>query len=113
MDGKHRPTDEVLNAMFQELAHLVQPVTLEQRAEGLKNVGELAEPRDVSLTVISKHLQVLMDVGMLAITKDGRVRLCYSDTASLSTVFGRQPQYRILWENRFETSADHPKNEDQ
>lgn len=54
-----------------------------------------------------------MDVGMLAITKDDRVRLCYSDAASLSTVFGRLPQYRILWENQFEVLSDHPENEDQ
>lgn len=109
---KHLPNDIGFNAIFQALDP-VRPATLEQRAEGLKNVGELAEPRDISLAAISKHIQVLMDMGLLADEKDGRVRLCYLDAAPLDAVFRRLTQYCILWEDQFEPLANHLENEDQ
>ena len=76
-------------------------------------MGELAEPHDVSLAAVSKHLGVLEDAGLLAVEADGRVRRCHLDAAPLGAAFGWLTRYRVFWEDRFDALAIHPENEDQ
>lgn len=96
-----------LGAVFQTLAHPIQPATLEQQAEGPENVGELAESCNVSLAAVSKHPQILMIVGLLDFENEGHVRRCYSAAVPLSAAFGGLIWYRIFWDDRFEVLSDH------
>ncbi|KZN23156.1 transcriptional regulator [Haladaptatus sp. R4] len=105
--------DQELDEIFKALAHPIRREILEQLADGPESVGDLAEPHDVSLAAVSKHLHVLEDAGLLDIEKDGRVRRCHLDAAPLSEAFGWLTRYRVLWEDRFDALADHLEQEDQ
>lgn len=102
-----------LDAIFQALAHPTRRALLEQLAEGSKSVGELAEPHDVSLAAVSKHLHVMEKAGLLEIEKDGRVRRCHLDAAPLGAAFGWLTRYRVFWEDRFDALAIHLEEEDR
>lgn len=100
-------TDPDLDAIFGALAHPTRRGLIEQLASGPESVGDLAEPHDMSLAAVSKHLQVLEDAGLIEVEKDGRVRRCHLDAAPLSDAFGWLTQYRVFWEDRFDALADH------
>ncbi len=100
-----------LDAIFAALAHPIRRAILEQLAGGDATVGELAEPHDVSLPAISKHLRVLEDAGLVQVEPEGRVHRCQLDAAPLSAAFGWLTRYRVLWEDRFARLAKHLEKE--
>lgn len=104
--------DPDLDAIFGALAHPTRRALIEQLAGGPESVGDLAEPHDLSLAAVSKHLQVLKEAGLIDVEKDGRVRRCHLDAAPLSDAFGWLTRYRVFWENRFDALADHLEDED-
>ncbi|WP_226042773.1 metalloregulator ArsR/SmtB family transcription factor [Natrinema sp. DC36] len=107
------PDDLDLDAVFQALAHSIRRDILERVADGPESVSALAEPHDVSLAAVSKHLHVLEDAGLIDIEKDGRVRRCHLNAAPLSAAFGWLTRYRVFWEDRFDALAIHLEEEDQ
>src|SRR3989441_739285 len=98
-----------LDAVFAALAHPIRRAILEQLAGGDAIVSELAEPHDVSLPAISRHLHVLEDAGLLVVEPEGRVHRCQIDAAPLSAAFGWLTRYRVLWEDRFARLDEHLK----
>ncbi len=102
-----------LDAIFQALAHPIRRAVLEQLADGPESVGDLAEPHDVSLAAVSKHLHVLEDAGLVEFEKDGRVRRCHLEAAPLGAAFGWLTRYRVLWEDRLDALAIHLEEDDQ
>ena len=102
-----------LDAVFQALAHPIRRDILEAVADGPESVGELAEPHDVSLAAVSKHLHVLEDAGLVEFERDGRVRRAHLDAAPLSAAFGWLTRYRVLWEDRLDALAVHLEEEDR
>ena len=108
-----RPSDDPdLDAIFKALAHPTRRALIEQLAAEPRSVGELAEPHDVSLAAISKHLRVLEDAGLIEVEEDGRVRRCHLDAAPLGAAFGWLTRYRVFWEDRLDALADHLEDED-
>jgi len=101
-----------LDAVFSALAHPVRRSIIERLAGGERSVGELAEPHDVSLPAISKHLRVLEDAGLLEQTPDGRVRRCALNAQPLSAAFSWIVRYRIFWEQRLDALAKYLEEED-
>ena len=102
-----------LNAIFGALANPTRRELVEQLAGGPESVGDLAEPHDMSLAAVSKHLQVLEDAGLISVEKDGRVRRCHLDAAPLSDAFGWLTRYRVFWEDRFDALEDHLEKDGQ
>lgn len=96
-----------LDAVFAALAHPIRRSIVERLAEGDCTVGDLAEPHDVSMPAISRHLRVLEDAGLLEQTPDGRVRRCALDARPLSAAFGWLVQYRLFWEDTLDAMARH------
>lgn len=100
--------DEELDSLFSALAHPTRRAILERLAgDGSASVTELAEPFDVSLAAVSKHLKVLQEAGLVSVEPEGRVRRIRLDTAPLSAAFGWLTRYRVFWEDRFDALADH------
>ena len=64
---------QALDATFSALADPVRRAILLQLTEGEASVSQLAEPFDISLPAISRHLRVLEQAGLLAREKRGRV----------------------------------------
>jgi len=107
------PDDLDLDAIFQALAHPIRRDLLEQLAGGDESVGDLAEPHEVSLAAVSKHLHVLADAGLVEFEKDGRIRRCHLEAAPLSTAFGWLTRYRVFWEDRLDALAIHLEDDDR
>jgi len=84
-----------LDRTFAALADPTRRAILARLAEqpGL-SVSALAEPFEVSLPVILKHLDVLTDAGLVARTKSGRTVTCQLNAAPM--------QHAIAWLNRYE-----------
>jgi len=67
------PEDDVL---FSALANPTRRSILERLREGPRAIGELAEPFDMSLVAVSKHVHTLEEAGLLEIRRRGRSRIC-------------------------------------
>ncbi|ELY95466.1 ArsR/SmtB family transcription factor [Natrialba taiwanensis] len=102
-----------LDAIFQALSHPTRRALIEDLATGPASVTELAEPHDISLAAVSKHLQVLEDAGLIEVEQDGRVRQCQLEAEPLSVAFGWLTQYRVFWDDRLDALGDHLENEGQ
>ena len=69
---------------------------------GEANVNELAEPFQLSLPAISKHLKVLERAGLIVRGQRAQYRPCTLDAAPLREVSSWAEQYRPIWEARFD-----------
>ena len=69
-------SEAALDATFSALSDPTRRGILARLARGPSSVMGLAEPFNVSLPAISKHLRVLERAGLLRQKKDGRVRRC-------------------------------------
>jgi DNA-binding transcriptional ArsR family regulator len=101
-----------LDAVFAALSHPIRRSIVERLSAGDCSVTDLAEPHDVSLPAISRHLRVLEDAGLLEQTPDGRVRRCALNAKPLSAAFGWIVQYRLFWENALDALAKHVEGDD-
>jgi DNA-binding transcriptional ArsR family regulator len=104
---KHAPAR--LDAVFSALADPTRRAIVEQLAEGERSVSELAEPFDVSLPAVTKHLRVLEGAGLLAHRKEGRVRHCRLVAEPMSEALAWIERYRVFWDARFDALAAHLK----
>jgi DNA-binding transcriptional ArsR family regulator len=96
---------QALDATFAALADPTRRAILARLALGETSVGELAEPFDMSLPAVSKHLGVLEGAGLLARERDGRVRRCRLQPRPLQGAAEWIAQYRRFWEEQFDALA--------
>jgi DNA-binding transcriptional ArsR family regulator len=95
-----------LSATFAALADPTRRAILARLAAGEASVSELAEPFDMSLPAISKHLKVLERVGLIARSREAQRRPCRLEAARLKDVAEWVERYRRFWEeslDRLET----------
>ena len=95
-------TSDQLDATFSALADPTRRAILGRLASGETTVTDLAEPFDMSLPAISKHLKVLERAGLIARGRDAQWRPCRLDPAPLKEVAIWLEQYRQHWEQRFD-----------
>jgi DNA-binding transcriptional ArsR family regulator len=98
-----------LDVLFSALADPTRRAIVEQLADGERSVSELAEPFDVSLPAVTKHLRVLEGAGLLSHRKEGRVRHCRLVAEPMSEVASYIDRYREFWDVRFNALAAHLK----
>jgi len=91
-----------LDATFAALADPTRRAILARLATRERTVSELAEPFDVSLPAISKHLRVLERAGLLVQEKDGRIRRCQLSAKPLHDANQWIGRYRHFWEESFQ-----------
>ena len=94
-----------LNEIFGALADPTRRAILARLALGETSVGELAEPFEMSLPAVSKHLNVLETAGLVQREKQGRVRRCQLDGRPLEAAAGWIEDYRRFWESQFDSLA--------
>jgi len=106
-----------LDAAFSALADPTRRAILARLALGESTVNELAEPFDISLPGISKHLKVLENAGLISRTREAQFRPCKLELGPLKEVSDWVERYRKLWEERFDRLDDYLKqlqdNEDK
>jgi len=109
MVKRHRGAD-TLDAVFSALADPTRRAIVVRLAEGEASVSELAEPFDVSLPAVTKHLAVLERAGLLEHHKQGRVRRCRLVASPMRAADDWLSTYRVFWERRIDSLADHLKS---
>ena len=103
----------MLDNVFSALADPTRRAILARLAEGESSVGELAEPFDISLPAISRHLRVLRNAGLVLRHKDGRVRRCALDAAPLKAASDWVETYRRFWDDQFDALAEYLEREQE
>ncbi len=91
-----------LDAAFAALANPTRRAILARLAEGQATVNTLAEPFDMSLPAISKHIRVLEDAGLITRGRDAQFRPCTLNAEPLRAVAHWTDQYRHIWDARFD-----------
>ena len=98
--------DSQLDKVFHALSHSTRRAILARLATGEALVTEIAEPFDMSLPAISKHLSVLEKAGLLHRHKDGRIRRCELNAAPLETAADWIRFYRDFWEAQLDSLSN-------
>jgi DNA-binding transcriptional ArsR family regulator len=100
-------TPERLNQTFSALADPTRRAILARLASGAASVLELAEPFEMSLPAISKHLKVLERAGLIARGREAQWRPCRLQAAPLKDISEWVERYRQFWEERFDRLDDY------
>jgi DNA-binding transcriptional ArsR family regulator len=104
---KCQPGERTLDAVFSALSDPTRRAIVVRLADGEASVSELAEPFDVSLPAITKHLAVLERAGLLEHRKEGRVRHCRLVATPMRDADEWLSTYRVFWERRLESLTQH------
>jgi DNA-binding transcriptional ArsR family regulator len=100
------PADQ-LSTTFAALADPTRRAILARLVAGERSVTELAEPFDMSLPAVSKHLQVLERAGLIARGREAQWRPCRLEAGPLKQVVVFVERYRHLWEARLDRLDDY------
>ncbi len=96
-----------LDATFAALADPTRRAILSRLAQGEATVTELAEPFDMSLPAISKHLKVLERAHLIARSRDAQWRPCRLEAAPLKDAADWITKYQQFWEESFDRLDDY------
>ncbi len=99
--------DDRLSQTFAALANSTRRAILARLAEGEATVSELAEPFDISLPAISKHIRVLERAGLITQGRKAQYRPCTIEVAPLKEISNWTGQYRYIWEASFDRMDDY------
>src|SRR3954451_7658334 len=98
---------ERLDATFAALADPTRRAIVARLAAGDATVNELAEPFDLSLPGISKHLKVLERSGLITRRRRAQFRPCHLERHALDAAVDWIEENRRLWSERFDKLDDH------
>jgi DNA-binding transcriptional ArsR family regulator len=98
-----------LSNTFSALADPTRRAILSRLARGEATVTELAEPFDVSMPGISKHLKVLERAGLITRGRNAQWRPCRLKAEPLRDVADWVEHYRRFWEESFDRLDDYLK----
>src|SRR5687768_4329232 len=102
------PTD-ALSTTFAALADPTRRAILARLVQGECSVTELAEPFEMSLPAVSKHLRVLERAGLISQRRDAQWRPCRIEAGPLKNVADWAEHYRHLWEGRLDRLDEYLK----
>jgi DNA-binding transcriptional ArsR family regulator len=98
---------DTLSTTFAALADSTRRAILARLTSGAASVTELAEPFEMSMPGISKHLKVLERAGLIARGREAQWRPCRLEAAPLKDAAHWLEQYRAFWEDSFERLDDY------
>ncbi len=102
-------TPDPLSATFAALADPTRRAILSRLASGKASVTELAEPFQMSMPAISKHLKVLERAGLVARGREAQWRPCELEAAPLKDIAAWVEHYRQFWEQSFDRLDEYLK----
>ena len=106
---QQQTSSEQLNATFSALADPTRRAILARLASGETSVSELAEPFEMSMPAISKHLKVLERARFITRSRSAQTRPCRLCTEPLEEVDNWIDHYRRFWSESFDRLAEHLK----
>ena len=90
-----------LSLTFAALADPTRRAILARLAKGEATVGQLAEPFDLRLPTISKHLKVLQHAGLVSQSREAQWRHCHLEPAAIREVAEWAERFRASWEHTY------------
>jgi DNA-binding transcriptional ArsR family regulator len=96
-----------LDTTFAALADATRRAILARLASGEASVTELAEPFEMSMPAISKHLKVLEHAGLIARGREAQWRPCRLEAGPLKDIADWVAPYRRFWEQSFDRLDDY------
>jgi DNA-binding transcriptional ArsR family regulator len=106
-DTFNHMVESQLDGIFAAIADPTRRAIVARLADGEATVGELAEPFEVSLAAVSKHVHVLRQSGLLTQRREGRVRRCRLVAEPLREADDWLADYRRFWDRRLDALAAH------
>ena len=94
--------EDRLSTTLSALADPTRRAILARLSLGEASVGELAEPFEMSLPAVSKHLKVLERAGLISRGREAQWRPCKLEAAPLKDVNSWLDGYRRFWEQKFD-----------
>ena len=91
-----------LDLVFGALADPTRRAVLERLGEGDASIGELAQPFDMALPSLMKHVRVLEAAGLVESQKSGRVRTCRLKPAAMADADRWLAEQHAVWEARLD-----------
>ena len=91
-----------LDQVFGALADPTRRAVLKRLGQGDASIGELAQPFDMALPSLMKHVRVLEAVGLVESHKSGRVRTCRLKPAAMTGAEHWLTEQRAVWESRLD-----------
>ena len=101
--------EDHLSVTLSALADPTRRRILQRLTQGDATVNEIAEPFDISLPSISRHLKVLEHAGLISRSRDAQWRPCRLEAKPLQDVADWVGQYRRFWDGRFDRLDAHLK----
>ena len=99
--------NDSLSATFAALADPTRRAILARLATGDATVNELAEPFDITLQAVSRHLKVLGRAGLISRGRDAQFRPCTFEAEPLDVAVRWIEQHRKIWHGRFDRLEEH------
>ena len=96
-----------LSSTFAALADHTRRAILAHLMSGEASVTELAEPFEISMAAISKHIKVLENAGLITRGRAAQWRPCRIHPAALKNVADWVENYRMAWEKRLDRLHDY------
>jgi DNA-binding transcriptional ArsR family regulator len=91
-----------LSITLSALADPTRRAILARLAQGEASVNELAEPFDMTLAAVSKHIKVLESAGLVSRSKQAQWRPCKLEAGPMRDVAGLVESYRRFWEQNLD-----------
>lgn len=95
--------EALLDRVFFALSDPVRRAILRRLGEGALLVSELAAPFDISLQAVSRHIQVLVQAGLVQQERTGRIARCSLEVGSLFAAAVWINEYSRYWQAQFDT----------
>lgn len=102
-----------LSATFAALADPTRRAILARLAAGETSVTELAEPFDMTLPAVTKHLKVLQRAGLITRARKAQWRPCRLAPMPLRDVAAWVARYRQFWDERFDRLGDYLREREE
>jgi DNA-binding transcriptional ArsR family regulator len=96
-----------LSTTLSALADPTRRGILARLALGEATVSELAEPYDMSMAAVSKHLKVLEKAGLISRGKEAQWRPCRLEAAPMAEVADWVENYRRFWDESLDRLGDY------
>ena len=96
-----------LSVTFSALADPTRRAILARLISGAASVTELAEPFEMSLPAVSKHLKVLEHAGLITRGREAQWRPCRLEAGPLKDAADWLEHYRRFWEQSFARLDDY------
>jgi DNA-binding transcriptional ArsR family regulator len=98
---------DALSTTFAALADPTRRAILARLMSGERSVTELAEPFDMTMPAVSKHLRVLERAGLISRGREAQWRPCRIEATPLKQVSDWAERYRHIWERRLDRLDDY------